>query len=222
MQQPANHHAPPVSPRRATATLFLCLVAMTFAATSPAAAVDATATLSTAERAELIELLQRSQAETLEMLAEVDNDQWFQRPQEDRWSVAEIVEHLVLAEGAVRGNVTALLQGEPDPDWQTRKTPSLAEMVRLGSDRSQKFTAPEPIQPTGKLGREEAIMALLEVRAESVRYVLSTDAPLAAHSAPSPIGQVLDGRGWLALLGAHNVRHNRQLAEVIEILAAND
>jgi uncharacterized damage-inducible protein DinB len=209
-----NDSHPNSNPRPLLVHVLALLLLFLVSTTAPSLAADAEASLSLGERAELIALLQTSQAETLQLLSDVDRDQWHIRPAEDRWSIGEIVEHLVRAEAAIRANVEALTELEPDPNWQSRQFPTLEQLVAVGSDRSQKFTAPEPIQPRGEMGYDEALQQLLAARIRSISYVLETTAPLRAVASPAPIGQELDGHGWLALLGAHNLRHNKQIAEV--------
>ena len=183
--------------------------------TSPAIGIDADPTLTLDERAELVELLQTSQAETLRLIEDVGEEDWLERPDPDSWSVGEVVEHLVLAETGLRRTVAALLASEPDPEWSQREASGAEGLVALAEDRSQKFQAPDAIQPSGKLSRAQTIAAFLAGRAESIQYVLETRDPLAAHSAMAPIGEPLDGKGWLGILGAHNLRHNAQIKEIL-------
>lgn len=186
---------------------------------SPSAAADATdARLTPSERAALVQLLNQTHAQTLALIADLDEELWEQKPSAEAWSAAEIIEHLVLAEGAVRGRVKRLLAEGPVAGWRTLDRPPLAGLVELGSDRSRKFQAPEPIQPTGTMTRSTAVEQLMRVRAETVQWVLDTDADLHAVAAEGPIGVVLDGHGWLGLLAAHNLRHNLQLEEVLKAI----
>lgn len=186
-----------------------------------AAAADAPsgATLQSDDRAALVELLAATHARTLELVRGLDERQWGRKPEQGGWSVGEVVEHLVLAESAVRGRVEALLEAGPRDDWKTLERVPLARLVELGSDRSRKFEAPEPIQPRGETSRAILLQRLMTARADSIHWVLETEAPLQAVAAEAPIGVVLDGRGWVGLLGAHTLRHNRQLEEIRAALA---
>ncbi len=175
-------------------------------------------TLSFETRTELVQMLLASQARTLELAQQVPEDAWNVRAREGRWSVGEIVEHLALAEGQVMGVVQRLIEGERHPDWQTLDRLPLRRIVELGADRGRRFEAPEPLEPSGKLARRDVLESWVVARAESVRFVLETQAALRTVAAQAPIGQVLDGEGWLALLAAHNQRHNAQLEEVVRAL----
>lgn len=194
--------------------LYLVLSATALAAAdSPRAAG-----LELEERAALVELYSTTHAQTLDLIAGLSDRQWRKKPSPEAWSVGEIVEHLVLAEGVIRSRVDALLAAGPVEGWKKLERVPLASLVELGADRSRKFEAPEPIQPQGDLTRKVAMERLMAARAESIRFVLETDAALRTVAAPAPIGTTLDGYGWLGLLGAHNLRHNRQLEETLAAL----
>jgi broad-specificity NMP kinase len=52
------------------------------------------------ERAHLIKLLQDSQKEYLSYVENVSEAQWNWKPGQDRWSVGETAEHILLARGS--------------------------------------------------------------------------------------------------------------------------
>ena len=59
-----------------------------------------------AERAELVELLLKSQRELMQELEGVSERQWSFKLGPDRWSVGEVVEHIVLADGLLFDTAT--------------------------------------------------------------------------------------------------------------------
>ena len=62
--------------------------------------------------------------------------------------------------------------------------------------------------------KHQAIEAFLETRHATRTYVLETTDPLESAVAPSPFGSDLTGTKFLAVIGAHNLRHNQQIQEV--------
>jgi hypothetical protein len=81
-------------------------------------------------------------------------------------------------------------------------------------DRSQKFTAPEPLVPSAKFANPaDAARAFTAARDKTIAYVKTTDDPLRAHVGKSPAG-TLDAYQFLILLSAHSERHNAQIQEV--------
>lgn len=174
--------------------------------------------LTAVERAQLYELLLSSQARTLRLLADVPPELLDKPPAEGKWSAAGVLEHLGRAEVAVRGAIEKMLAGQPHPQWQELKQPSLEQLVATASDRSQKFDAPEPLVPEGKMPSEKLLAHFLAERATTLELVRTVDRPLHQFAAKAPIGVELDASLWIGLIGAHNERHNDQIAEIRDAL----
>jgi len=142
--------------------------------------------------------------------------QWNFKAAPDRWSIAEVVEHLAAAEDMIRG-----LTQE-----QVMKTPAItprdpAELKKIDDgvlaqvpDRSHKMQAPEPLKPTNRFGSPaEAEKHFLESRGTTEEF-LKTTPDLRAHAVDSPMGEKLDGYEWVLLIAAHSERHTKQILEV--------
>ena len=185
----------------------------------PAAALAADPTLSDAERAELISLLEDSRQQFEALTARSTGDAWSQAPAEGKWSVGEVAEHLVVTEQGILAMAQGALASDADPEWEATTAMTVDQLVAMLGDRSQKFQAPETLQPTGEMSREEAIEQFAGVRARTLDFVRGTDAPLKAHTAEGPPGK-MNAHMWLALIGAHNLRHNAQIEEAITMVAA--
>src|SRR4029434_4781589 len=104
---------PLVSPCRAIAAVLLVLAVDNIGAQSP----NPDPTMTRSERAELIELLNRSNQEFLEAVETVTDQQWSFKPGPDRWSIAEVAEHIVLSEAALFDNATKNVNGPVDEKW---------------------------------------------------------------------------------------------------------
>ena len=167
------------------------------------------------ERSELVEILEKSRSELEELAAKTDEAHWLEKPDPERWSVGEVVEHLVLAEESLFGMVTAALEGEADPEWAQIAANGTGDLVNTVQDRTQKFQAPEILQPKGETPRDELLARYAALRTKTLDFVRSTQAPVKRHTAAGPPGK-MNVHQWLALMGAHNLRHNQQIAEVID------
>jgi uncharacterized damage-inducible protein DinB len=198
------------------AVLALSLLAATAPSASSAASADLAPTLTSAERAELVVLLEQARDETLELVRSVRGEDWSHKPGEGRWSVADVVEHIVLAEAVIRQNIDEIMGSEVDPDWPTIDAISLSAILGPIADRSKKFQAPEPIQPKGQLSRQALLDRLRSERQATIDWVRTTDAPLKSHTGMSPFGQTASARHWIAFIAGHNGRHNQQIAEILE------
>jgi hypothetical protein len=142
--------------------------------------------------------------------------QWNFKAAPDRWSIAEVMEHLAAAEDMIRGM----------DQEQVMKTPSItaresvelqkidAMVIAIVPDRSHKIQAPEPLKPTNRFGSPaDAEKHFLESRATTEEY-LKTATDLRAHAIDSPMGVKLDGYQWILLIAAHSERHTKQMLEV--------
>lgn len=139
--------------------------------------------------------------------------QWKFKAAPDRWSVAETLEHIALAEEFILGQVKDKIMQSPAraPDRDTAKTD--AAVLAMIPDRSHKFQAPPPLVPTGKWTPQETLDHFLKSRAETIEF-MKTATDLRAHVADSPLGMPLDGYEWLLFIGAHSERHTKQILEV--------
>jgi hypothetical protein len=178
----------------------------------------ADAHLTDEERAELIGLLEDSWAEFETLVEDVPDAQWATPPAEDKWSVGEVTEHLLLAESFLRGMADAALAADPDPEWRTADAKGLAPILENVPDRTQTFQAPEPLVPTGELSRREAMDRFRAERDKTLAMVREADGPVKAHTSPNPLLETANVRQWIAFVAAHNLRHNQQIAEAKEML----
>jgi uncharacterized damage-inducible protein DinB len=190
-------------------------------ATAPALRADdpvaaAPAGLSDVDRAALVDMLERGQKETEELIAQATGDRFTQKPAADRWSVAEVLEHIGATEKLLLGMAQAALGTPADPEAAAILTAMpVASFGARVEDRSQKAQAPDMLVPKGGQTREQLESAYREARQATLEFVRTTQAPVAAHTTATPAGK-FTVHHLLALIAAHNLRHNKQIAEVIE------
>src|SRR5262245_55240564 len=171
------------------------------------------AKMTEAERAELVELLLKSERDFIQELEGVNERQWSFKLGPDQWSVGEVVEHIVLADGLLFDAATRSLTRQPDAQWSA--TLSKTEMLRRTlPDRSYRVDAPGRIQPQRAMPREELLSRFRDQRARVLKYARETDAPLKAHTAANPFFGRLNAHQWLLYIPLHHLRHNQQIAEV--------
>src|SRR5205085_4496391 len=131
----------------------------------------------------------------------------------DRWSVAETLEHIALAEDFLLQNVTEKIMKAP-PGAANRDTAKTDAMVlAMIPDRSHKAQAPPPLVPTGRWTPAATLDNFLKSRAKTIKFMESTP-DLRAHVTDSPLGQPLDAYEWLLFVAAHSERHTKQILEV--------
>jgi DinB superfamily len=172
--------------------------------------------ISADERAKVVKLLKDSQAETLEALEKLSDAQLKFKPAPDRWSVLECAEHIMLSEGLLFSAVQRVAATPPNADWEAKTKGKTEFLEDVLAGRKGKAQAPENIVPSGKLSREQVIKKLKEARAVTLKFAQETQVPLKEHTLdhPSPVFGTLNGYQWLIYIPLHNIRHNKQIAEV--------
>ena len=161
-------------------------------------------------KSEIIEILEKSRSEFSDALQGVSEEQASRRPEADRWSVLECVEHVVFVERRFLGRLeSAPLQPASMPDKQ--KEAQLAVRV---ADRTVRAQAPEPARPTGKFSTlAEAVADFQEARSQTIHFANNRHADLYSLSLEHPRFGVLNGYEFLILMANHARRHTAQIRE---------
>jgi hypothetical protein len=142
------------------------------------------------------------------------------RPATDRWSVAEVLEHL----GRVEEQITRLLAAKlaearltgalvPEPE----SGPIAGSLRDLLLDRRRRITAGDRVLPKGEMDVATALTTLDTTRAKLRELLVSYDGlSLGAVSHAHPALGTLDGYQWFAFIGTHEARHALQIREIGE------
>ena len=176
--------------------------------------------------AAVIEYADRARVELLATVDSVPQPLREARPTEEAWSVAEILEHLMIVERGV-AKLVALKLGEmqalPDPPREAPDdVPVDVAKLRKLADRSTRLPAPERVLPRGELSAEEALSALLLSRAALLDQLNAADGyALSTASHPHPFFGPLDVYEWVYMIGGHELRHMAQIRDVAAQLAAH-
>jgi hypothetical protein len=140
--------------------------------------------------------------------------QWTFKAGADRWSIAEIAEHLTLTEEGIHGLVQALLKAGPPPESKPA-VPADEKILEALRDRSTRANAPEILRPTGKWpDRESQVAEFKKRRDATITYVQTTLDPLRAYTRPHTLFGAIDGYQWYILMAGHTERHVAQMLEV--------
>jgi hypothetical protein len=175
--------------------------------------VAAATSLTDADRKEGLAQLDRTRTGVIEATKGLSEAQWKFKPGPDRWSAAEVLEHIVVTEEFLLESTSRKVMqapaGKPDRDYKSTDKLVLSAIA----DRTQRAKAPEPVVPTGRWLPQEALNRFLKVRERTMEFLKSTP-DLRDHVADSPLGQPLDAYQWLLFISAHSERHTKQILEV--------
>src|SRR5262245_24321237 len=170
------------------------------------------------ERAKAIKMMHDSQNELLGAIEKLSDAQWNFRPAPFKWTVGETAEHIALAEGLLFNAVERALATPINPDWEAKTATKEGILDNILAARRGKAQSPEPIQPLKRnMARADIMTMLKEGRAKTLKFTETTDQPLKAHTLdhPFPVFGTLNAYQWLLYIPAHNLRHNKQIAEIM-------
>ena len=204
---------------QSTSSAVLCLVmilALALAGIAQTAATPATQTLSAAERETALKSLQETRDAFLKSIAGLSEKQWRFKPAPDRWSVAEVSEHIAVSESLIFGMVQGKIMTSPATPEKRAEVAGKDEIIMTRvPDRSHKAQAPEFLKPTNRWAtREELTKAFEDSRKATMDYVRTTNDDLRDHFGPHPVFGSLDAYQWILLISTHSERHTKQIEEV--------
>jgi uncharacterized damage-inducible protein DinB len=203
-------------PKKATAVLpvvMFCL-ALTAAVAQTSAPAEPT-TLTPQEREFALQQFQTSRDNFLKSIAGLSQKQWTFKPAPDRWSVAEVAEHITVAESTIFGVVQRAMQSPAAPEKRDQVKGKEQILLQRMPDRSHKAQAPEILRPTGRWATEaDLVKAFEDARASNMQYIRTTNDDLHDHFFDHPAFGTLDGYQWLLLISLHCTRHTEQIDEV--------
>jgi DinB superfamily len=189
-----------------------CIVIAVLAVTG-VAAISAQE-LTQPEKEHALQYLESTKRDVLDATKGLSEAQWNFKPGPDRWSVAQVMEHIAAAEDFIRVDfvqkkVMVLPAGDPGRDVQKMD----AAVEAMIPDRSHKTQAPEPLVPNNRFGSPEgSLKHFLESRETTEQFLRST-AGLRDHVMDGPVGK-MDGYEFILFIAAHSERHVKQINEV--------
>jgi hypothetical protein len=146
-----------------------------------------------------------------------------QRPEPNRWSAAEVVEHLTLVERIFGGRIinaldaarSAGLAAEAQP-----RAPLPDPIEQRMSDRVNKRQAPETAHPTGTVDVATGLTTL-ESNHATLRTALAGCDGLALSQVTldHAFFGTMNVYQWVELMAAHEGRHTEQIKEIAAALA---
>lgn len=145
------------------------------------------------------------------------------RPAADRWSVAEVIEHLSLAERRFCDRLrTAISEAQASGlgEESEPRSPLPERVAVLLADRVNRRMAPDFIQPKGEMDDAQAWAALEQARNDFRAMLAAADGlALGKVTSDHPVMGTLNAYQWVELVAGHEARHTEQVREVASHLA---
>jgi hypothetical protein len=179
-----------------------------------AAAAASAQEVTPAERDRALQYLESTKKNVLEATKGLSQAQWNFKPAPDRWSVAQVMEHIAASEDFIRDNLLKekVMVSPPGPPGRDMKKTDEAVVVMV-PDRTHKAQAPEPLVPNNRFGSPEgSVKHFVENRATTEQF-LKTTTGLRDHVMDGPV-PTMDGYDFVLFIAAHCERHTKQINEV--------
>ncbi len=167
---------------------------------------------------QLLEYLDGTIAEVRTAVDSVPAELHTERPAPDRWSVAEVVDHLSLVEQRIAAQAAKQIEAGRvaglGPDANTTNVLESFDAARV-VDRRRRVVASENAQPRHGVDLPTAWSALTRAREAVQAAVLSGDGlNLSELVVPHSVLGHMNLYHWIAFIGAHELRHAEQIREV--------
>jgi uncharacterized damage-inducible protein DinB len=158
----------------------------------------------------------RAQTGLLSAADAVAAGEWKTQPSEGKWSAAELVAHLVMVERAVIGKADRVAQHPP-------KRVSLLKRIHipmaLVESRWIRRKSPVPVEPEMLADKEVMLAELRTVRERSLAFLEETRGRnLAKYCWAHPALGTLNTYEWMQFIASHEVRHTKQMREIVASL----
>ena len=173
-------------------------------------------TLTAEEREFALKQFETTRDNFLKSISGLSQKQWTFKPAPDRWSVAEVAEHITVAETTIMGLIQKQVMQSPAAPEKREQVKGKDQLIlQRMPDRSHKAQAPEMLKPIGRWATEADLTEAFEdARKANMDYIRTTNDDLRDHFFDHPVFGTLDGYQWLLLLSGHSARHTAQIEEV--------
>ncbi|HRH60365.1 MAG TPA: DinB family protein [Chitinophagaceae bacterium] len=168
-----------------------------------------------AQRAYAVAELQRTKNLLEKELKGLNDEQLKFKPAPDKWSIAEVVEHIALAENGIFQITQATLKAPADSLKRKEIKVTEADIKQRLTNRTTKVQSPEIIKPTGQFpSATAAYQAFTNRREATIQYISTTNDDLLNHFWQHPATGTIDLYQTILLIAAHSERHILQIIEV--------
>jgi hypothetical protein len=167
---------------------------------------------------EVLPLLDNSRAVLEDAVQRVPQNLRRTRVADDRWSVAEVLEHLAQVNRMFNERIaTAVAEAQAAGLGQEQqpRTPLPEDIARMMKDRTARRQARDTLMPGGDVECDEAWADLDRARDEVRATVLAADGlALGSVTSEHRFFGVLNVYQWVELIAEHECRHADQIREI--------
>ena len=162
------------------------------------------------DRQQILRLIAESDEALVAAVAGLADEGARRRPEPERWSVLECIEHVILVEDGVFASISA--RSTPGaPAVEPRRE---GQILRGMTNRERKFPAPGHAEPTGRYASlAEALLEFRKRRARTVAYVEQYQDDPRNRTTLHPVIGPVSCQEMFLVLALHPARHALQIRE---------
>lgn len=157
--------------------------------------------------------------QTKQLAASLSDEQMTELPDGEKWTIAEIIEHIAIVKDGMTRIAAKLLTQAQAAGVSSDGTARLSDnfKTKAAEAATLKFEAPDRIKPTGEQTVEESLRKMEATRGELENLrPLFESVECSDFKFPHPFMGDLTAHDWLALIGGHEARHLKQIANRLE------
>ncbi len=158
----------------------------------------------------MLNLLLSARKELLNEIAVLSDKQFNMKPTEEKWSVSQVIRHLILIDEAVLPALRKAVQEESE-----RVAEKNLEFVL---DRTKKITSPLPEPSTEFISKEKLLLILSQARTSLLEYVNEIETLAEDKSVIHPALGAISIKQMIEFVALHEKRHIEQIKEIKQII----
>lgn len=160
----------------------------------------------------ILDKLAASQASLLRAVDAIPAEHWNRHPRLGCWSAAEVLSHVMTIERVVVAAASRIFRKQPKPVPMLKRFHlPLAFVAR----RMVRLKTPIPLDAERLCEKEYMLAEMPEVRRHTLALIEETrDRDLSVYRWQHPFLGSLNAYEWFLLLGAHQIRHEKQVREI--------
>lgn len=154
--------------------------------------------------------------QTKQIVGKLTEDQQRFLPEGEKWTIAEIVEHIAIVQDGMAQISAKLLTKAQSAGKSSGGEARLSEdfVTKAGEARKLKLEAPDQVIPKGDQSVQDSLKRMDEARLklEDLRPLFET-VECSDFTFPHPFMGNLTAHEWLVLIGGHEARHLQQISQ---------
>jgi hypothetical protein len=170
--------------------------------------------LNATEKDRAARYLAQSRTSVVHVVRGLTQAQWDFKAAPERWSIAEIVEHVALVEELFLERIVPRLCVSPLRELDGDAHAIDQQILFPPADASARFLAPPPVSPAGRWTPAESLDRFLDGRKATCAFLEAPGIELRLHRLDHPMLGPLDGYQWVLFMAAHTQRHVKQILAV--------